>query len=173
MALDYEPHRILQPAKFGFIVLSLLVALVFNLLPWRDLRGVPDMLAIVMTFWCIHQPRRMGIGTPFMLGLLMDAANGVLLGQHALAYSVLAFLAIVSHRRVQWFPPVAQAAHVLVMLLITQGLMLAVRMIGGGTFPGWTYFIGSVVSAALWPLASFVLLAPQRAAEDAEAARRL
>lgn len=173
MAFDPESQRILNPAKPGFVYLSLVIALVFNLLPWRDLRGVPDLLAIVITFWCIHQPRRVGIGVPFFFGLLMDAANGVLLGQHALAYSVLAFLAIVIHRRILWFGTSAQAAHVLVMLLVAQAIMLGVRMAGGGTFPGWGYFIGSLVAAALWPLASFVLLAPQRAAEDAEAARRL
>lgn len=173
MAFDPESQRILNPAKPGFVYLTLVVALIFNLLPWRDLRGVPDLLAIAITFWCIHQPRRVGIGAPFLFGLLMDAANGVLLGQHALAYSVLAFLAIVIHRRVLWFGTVAQATHVLVMLLIAQAIMLLVRMVGGGTFPGWGYFVGSFVAAALWPLASFILLAPQRAAEDAEAARRL
>ena len=153
--------------------ISLVVALIFNLLPWRDLRGVPDLLALVITFWCINQPTRMGIGIPFLLGVLMDAANGVLLGQHALAYSVLAFLANLIHRRILWFPPVAQAAHVLVLMLTAQGLMLGVRMVNGGTFPGWTYFIGGCVAAALWPLASFVLLAPQRAAANAEASRSL
>lgn len=162
MAFANDRERILLPAKASFMALSLVVALVFNLLPWRDLRGVPDLVALVTVFWCIQQPRWMGIGIPFVLGLLMDAANGALFGQHAAAYSLLAFLAHAIHRRILWFPLIAQALHVLVLLLIAQGLMLVTRLIGGGTFPGWSYFAGSFISAALWPLVTFVLLAPQR-----------
>lgn len=165
------PQQLLAPAKVGFVVLSVVVALVFNLLPWRDLRGVPDLVALVLTFWAIHQPRLMGIGVPFLVGLLMDAANGVLFGQHALAYSVLAFLANMLHRRLLWFPSWAQAIHVLVLFLLAQLLMLLVRMFAGSTFPGWSYFLGSVVAAALWPLATFVLLAPQRAAQSEDETR--
>jgi rod shape-determining protein MreD len=47
-----------------------------------------------------------------------------------------------------------------------QVLMLVIRMIAGGTFPGWSYFIGAVIAALLWPLATFVLLLAQRAAES-------
>lgn len=163
----YEPQsqRLLAPVKVRFIAVSILVALVFNLLPWRDVRGVPDLVALVLCFWSIHQPRLMGIGIPFLCGLLMDAANGVLLGQHALAYSVLAFAASALSRRVLWFPIWPQTVHVLVLLALAQAMMLVVRMAAGGTFPGWSYFTGSVISTLLWPLATFVLLAPQRAAE--------
>jgi rod shape-determining protein MreD len=164
-------HQLLAPAKLGFIALSIVVALVFNLLPWRDLRGVPDLVALVLTFWAIHQPQRIGIGLPFLLGLLMDAANGVLFGQHALAYSVLAFAAHTLHRRLLRFGLWPQALHVLVMLLLAQALMLAVRMFAGSTFPGWTYFLGSLIAAALWPLATLILLAPQRAAQAGDEPR--
>ncbi len=166
-----DSQQLLAPAKVGFVALSVIVALVFNLLPWRDLRGVPDLVALVITFWAIHQPRFMGIGIPFLVGLLMDAANGVLFGQHALAYAVLAFLANALHRRLLWFPAWAQAIHVLVLFMLAQVLMLFVRMFAGSTFPGWSYFLGSVVAAALWPLATFVLLAPQRAAQTEDEAR--
>ncbi len=166
-----DSQQLLAPAKVGFVALSVIVALVFNLLPWRDLRGVPDLVALVITFWAIHQPRFMGIGIPFLVGLLMDAANGVLFGQHALAYAVLAFLANALHRRLLWFPAWAQAIHVLVLFMLAQVLMLFVRMFAGSTFPGWSYFLGSVVAAALWPMATFVLLAPQRAAQTEDETR--
>lgn len=166
-----DSQQLLAPAKVGFVALSVIVALVFNLLPWRDLRGVPDLVALVITFWAIHQPRFMGIGIPFLVGLLMDAANGVLFGQHALAYAVLSFLANALHRRLLWFPAWAQAIHVLVLFMLAQVLMLFVRMFAGSTFPGWSYFLGSVVAAALWPMATFVLLAPQRAAQTEDETR--
>ncbi|MBI2959528.1 MAG: rod shape-determining protein MreD [Betaproteobacteria bacterium] len=163
-----RPHRILRPASAAFMTLTVALALLFNLLPWRDVRGIPDLVALVLVFWCIHQPRRTGIGIAWLLGLLIDAGNGTLLGQHALAYSVLAFGAMALHRRILWFPLWQQAAHVLVLLLVGQSLEVAVRLATGGAFPGFFYFAGSLIAAALWPAATFVLLMPQRRPEDVD-----
>ena len=71
-------------------------------------------------------------------------------------------------RRILWFSPWRQAAHVLVLLLACQVLMLAVRLVAGGVFPGSAYFAGSFVAAALWPTASFLLLLPQRRPESVD-----
>ena len=160
MEFEQQPQRILLPARVSFIALTLALALLFNLLPWRNTAGVPDLTAAVLAFWCIHQPRRVGIGLAWTLGLLLDVGNDALIGQHALGYSVLAFLALVVHRRIQWFPPWQQALHLLLLLLATQLLTLAIRIIAGASFPGWTYFAGSFICAALWPVLSFLLLAP-------------
>jgi rod shape-determining protein MreD len=162
MALEAPGQRILLPVNVGFMMLTVVLALAFDLLPWPALKGVPDMLALVICFWCIREPRKMGIGIPFLLGLVMDAANGVLMGQHALAYSVLAFLAISVSRRVLWFGLLAQSLHVLAILITAQLVTLLVRMLVGGPFPGWNYFLGCIVGAALWPILSVILLAPQR-----------
>ncbi len=160
-----QPQRILLPAKPSFIVLTLALALLFNLLPWRNPVGVPDLTATVLAFWCIHQPRRVGIGIAWTLGLLLDVGNGALLGQYALGYSVLAFLAFAVHRRILWFPPWQQALHMLLLLLATQMLTLVIRIAAGADFPGWTYFAGSFICAALWPALSFLLLLPQQRPE--------
>jgi rod shape-determining protein MreD len=165
MELQARPQRILLPARSSFIALTLALGLLFNLLPWGRTVGVPDLTATVLAFWCIHQPRRVGIGVAWVLGLLLDVGNGALLGQHALGYSVLAFLAFAVHRRILWFPPWQQALHVLVLLLITQLLTLVIRIAAGVDFPGWSYFIGSFICAVLWPVLSFLLLLPQRQAE--------
>jgi len=165
MELHQQPQRILLPAKVSFIVLTMALALLFNLLPWRNIAGVPDLTAAVLAFWCIHQPRRVGIGIAWTLGLLIDVGNGALLGQHAFGYSVLAFLAFAVHRRILWFPLWQQALHLLLLLLSTQLLTLVIRIAAGADFPGWTYFAGSFISAALWPALSFLLLLPQRQAE--------
>jgi rod shape-determining protein MreD len=165
MELQAHPQRILLPAKASFIALTLLLGLLFNLLPWGSIAGVPDLTATVLAFWCIHQPRRVGIGIAWSLGLLLDVGNGALLGQHALGYSVLAFLAFTVHRRILWFPPWQQALHLLLLLLSTQLLTLVIRVAAGGDFPGWAYFAGSFICTALWPALSFLLLLPQRQAE--------
>ena len=168
--MDYEPRpqRILLPVNPLFIAFTLAAALFFNLLPWRGMSGMPDMVALVLAFWGVHQPRRVSVGIAFTLGLAMDVANGALLGQHAFAYAVLAFAANALSRRLLWFPVWPQALHMFVVLLGSQLLMLAVRMIAGSPFPGVLYFLGSFVSAALWPVATMLLLAPQRRPESVD-----
>jgi len=163
-----QPQRILLSVKAAYMAFTLVLALLFNLLPWRDLVGLPDMVALVLTFWCVHQPRKMGIGMAWFVGLVMDAGNGALLGQHAFAYASLAFAATSLHRRILWFSLWRQAAHVLVLLLASQLLMLAVRVVAGGVFPGLTYFAGSFIAAALWPSMTFLLLLPQRRPESVD-----
>jgi rod shape-determining protein MreD len=166
--INQGPQHILLPVRSGFMVVTLALALMFNLIPWGDAIGVPDLLGLVLVFWCIHQPRRMGIGAAWALGLVMDAGTGSLMGQHAFAYAVLAFLAIALHRRMLWFSLKHQAVHVLFLMLLVQALMLGVRMFAGAPFPGAGYFLGALVAAALWPLVAIVLLAPQRRPETVD-----
>ena len=157
-----SPQHILRPVRLSTILLSFVGALLLNFLPWTDLRLVPDFVALVLAFWCIRQPRLVGLGVAWTLGLLSDAGNGVLLGQHALAYCVLAFLAIWLSRRILWFRMPQQMLHVVVLLLVAQGVVLVVRLAAGAGFPGWALLVGPVIGAALWPLVSWLLLMPQR-----------
>src|SRR6188508_3220010 len=129
--------QILQPVRASTIIASFVIALLLNFLPWKDLRLVPDFVALVLTFWCVRQPRLVGLGVAWGVGLLVDAGNGVLLGQHALAYSALAFISIWLSRRILWFGPMLQAAHVAVILVLAQTLVLVVRIAAGDPFPGW------------------------------------
>ena len=163
--MDLSGSRtILQPARASTIVASFALALFLNFLPWRDLRIVPDFVALVLLFWCIRQPRLVGLGIAWSLGLVTDAGNGVLLGQHALTYSLLAFLGIWFSRRILWFGSGLQALHVGALLLIAQGVSLLVRVVSGNDFPGWAMFIGPLAGALLWPLVNWLLLLPQRRA---------
>jgi rod shape-determining protein MreD len=79
---------------------------------------------------------------------------------------VLGFLAISMHRRLLWFPVPTQAVQVLPLLVAMQLLELLVRMIAGGTWPGWPIFLAPVLGAALWPVISVLLLVPQRRAPN-------
>lgn len=158
-------QQILQPVRVSTIIASFALALFLNFLPWRDLRLVPDFVALVLVFWCVRQPRLVGLGVAWTLGLITDAGNGVLLGQHALAYSLLAFLAILLSRRVLWFGAGLQALHVGVILLVAQGVALVVRLAAGNDFPGWPIIIGPLAGAMLWPLVTWLLLLPQRRPE--------
>jgi rod shape-determining protein MreD len=157
--------QILQPVRASTIVMSFALALFLNFLPWRDLRLVPDFVALVLVFWCIRQPRLVGLGVAWALGLITDAGNGVLLGQHALSYSVLAFLGIWLSRRILWFGSGLQALHIGAMLLAAQAVAVLVRIVAGDTFPGWALVVGPLAGAVLWPLVTWLLLRPQRRAE--------
>src|SRR5438876_10947746 len=119
-----QDRSILVPARASTIIASFALALFLDFLPWRDLRLVPDFVALVLTFWCVRQPRLVGLGAAWTLGLIADAGNGVLLGQHALAYSLLAFLAIWFSRRILWFGPLQQAMHVAALLVVAQAVVL-------------------------------------------------
>lgn len=161
--------QILMPVRASTILGSFALALFLNFLPWPDLRVVPDFVALVLAFWCVRQPRLVGIGIGWMVGLVADAGNGVLLGQHALAYSLLAFLAIWLSRRILWFGPGLQALHVALLLLVSQGAALLVRLAAGDPFPGWAILIGPLAGAALWPAVTWLLLLPQRRTEREQA----
>ena len=156
-------QRILLPVRASTILGSLALALLLNFLPWKNVALVPDFVALVLVFWCVRQPRLVGLGAGWLLGLLIDVGNGVLLGQHALAYSLLAFASITLSRRILWFPLWGQALHVAALLLFAQARR-------GAGAPGrrrrvsraGRIAVGPLIGAALWPVVSTLLLMPQR-----------
>lgn len=157
----HSSRRILLPVRQWFILSTLAVALFLDLVPFGHAPGVPDWLALVLAFWSVREPRHVGMGTAFVLGVLMDVAAASVMGQHALAYLLLAYGASGLSRRILWFPLGQQALHILPMLLGTQLVMVITRLIGGADFPGWGYFLGSFTGALLWFPLTFVLLLPQ------------
>ena len=157
-------HEILLPVKPAFIVATFIAAAMFNMMPWTGFVAWvrPDFVALVLLYWIIDQPRLVGFTAAFSLGLLMDVAEGALLGQHALSYTILAYAGIALNRRVRLFSVVSQVVHVLPLLLVNDLIVLGVRLLAGAEFPGYRYFLGSFVAGALWPLVSFFLKLPQR-----------
>jgi rod shape-determining protein MreD len=165
--------ELLLPVNPFFIGLSLLLALVLSLLPFGRHPALPDLLAVVLVFWNVHQPRRVGVGVAFAFGLLLDVHEGALLGQHALAYTLLSFGAISMHRRMLWFGLVEQALQIAPLFFAAHLLALLVRLLAGGMFPGWWWLLAPVLEALLWPVATALLLAPQRRAPDRDQNRPL
>ena len=159
-----RPEEILRPPKPWFVALTLLFALLFNLLPWSGvwLALKPDFLALVLLYWCIQQPRWIGVGSAWAFGLVMDVGQGSLFGQHALAYALLGFAAEYFHRRVLRFPLWQQAAHVAVLLAGSMALVMLVRVAGGAAVADWSNFLGAISGALLWPPLSTILQWPQR-----------
>ena len=164
---------LLLPANPLFIWGSLLGAMLINMLPLGRSPWMPDLLALVLVFWSVHQPLRIGIATAFLFGLVMDVHQTALLGQHALAYTALSYFAIMVHRRLLWFTVPSQALQVLPLFGSAHAIELAVRLLAGGSFPGWSMVLAPMIESLLWPLATIVLLAPQRRAVDPDKNRPL
>jgi len=155
-------NELLLPVNPLFIWLSLLGAFVLNLMPWGRWAGMPDFLAVALVFWNVHQPRRVGVGAAFVFGLFMDVHEGALLGQHALAYTLLSFFAITVHRRILWFSVASQTLQVIPLFVAAHAVSLVVRLVAGGVFPGWALLLAPLLEALMWPLVTALLLAPQR-----------
>ena len=164
-------EQILLPVRLSTIVVSFAIALLLNFLPWQNVALAPDFVALTLTFWCVRQPQLVGLGVAWVLGLLTDVGNGVLLGQHALSYSVLAFCAVTLSRRMLWFGLWGQTMHVAALLLLAQAVGTVVRLAAGAEFPGWILVIGPLAGALLWPLVSLLLLAPQRRPREIDETR--
>lgn len=170
-------QQLLLPANPVFIWGSLIAGFLLNVLQnvgfWGRAPWSPDLMAVVLVFWGVHQPQRVGIGAAFVFGLLMDVHQGSVLGQHALAYTVLNFFAITIHRRLLWFTVPSQALQILPLLAAAHAVELAVRMIAGGVFPGFLMLLAPLIESLLWPVVSVLLLLPQRRAPDPDANRPL
>ncbi|HSN31785.1 MAG TPA: rod shape-determining protein MreD [Ideonella sp.] len=173
MIMPRAERELLLPANPAFIWFTLFVALALNMVPLGRHPALPDLLALTIAFWAVHQPLRVGVGIAFLFGLAMDVHDAALLGQHALAYTLLGFFAITVHRRLLWFPVPSQALQVLPLFAAAHAVSMIVRLLAGGMFPGWQLVFAPLVEAALWPVASVLLLAPQRRPPDPDENRPL
>ena len=173
MIMPRASGQLLLPVNPLFVATTLLIALAINLIPLGRTPLMPDFVALVLVFWNVHQSRRVGVGLAFFFGLVMDVHDGAVLGQHALAYTLLSFFAITIHRRLLLFTVPSQAVQILPLFLAAHAVSLVVRMIAGGMFPGWQVLLAPVFEALLWPIATWLLLAPQRRAPDRDENRPL
>lgn len=170
-------QQLLLPASPLFIWSSLLVALLLTMLEnmglWGRSAWIPDVLAVALVFWTIHQPLRISIGVAFVFGILLDVHQGSMLGQHALAYSVMSYLAIAIHRRLLWFSLPSQAMQIFPLFLVAHAIELVVRVLAGGSFPGLWILLAPVLESLLWPVVTVILLSPQKRAPNPDAHRPL
>jgi len=163
-----QPEHLARPAGPAFVWGSLLFVWLMSLLPWRLWPEAPDLLLLVLAFWCVQEPRRVGMVAAFVFGLLMDVHDAGLLGEYALTYTLVAYGAFVLHRRLQRFDLWSQAMHMLPIFLCARAVALAIHAWLAGSWPGWQWTLGVGMTAALWPLAGWLLQLPQRRSDDPE-----
>jgi rod shape-determining protein MreD len=143
--------EIQRPVSSFFIASSILAALFLNGLPWSGIGLIlrPDFVALVLLYWCMHKPLRIGIGLSWMVGILADVSDATLFGQHALAYTLLAFGGVVLHHRLQMFDLRRQTIQVFAIFALTYAVYALVSWQVNG-YVVWPYLFGCVTSTLLW-----------------------
>ena len=173
MIMPRTSGQLLLPANPLFVWFTLLLAFALNVIPLGRNPAMPDFMALGLVFWNVHQPRRVGVGLAFMFGLMMDVHDASILGQHALAYTLLSYFAVSIHRRLVWFTVPSQAIQILPLFVAAHAVSFVVRMVAGGMLPGWELLLAPLFESLLWPLVTWLLLAPQRRPPDPDQNRPL
>lgn len=144
----------------GFIIfMTFLVALTLMMMPlpeWIE-PARPQWLVMVTIYWCIALPDRIGVIFAWLVGLVLDVATGSIMGQNAMAFGIVAFLAIKLHLRIRIFPLWQQALSVLIFVAFYQIITLWIKGFTGQSAQSWAYWSASVSSMLLWPFV-FTLL---------------
>jgi len=141
------------------IVVTFLIAIVLAVMPlpeWARLYR-PQWVTLVLIYWTLALPQRVGVTVGFSLGILLDALTGTLLGQHALSLSLIAYITLKTHQRVRLFPLWQQSVFVLGMLLLERVLSALAMGVAGRGVAGVEFWLATVVGALLWPWAYFIL----------------
>lgn len=141
-------------SRRGWIIaLTFCVALLLVILPLPEWARMfrPQWVTLVLIYWCLALPHRIGVGSGFLLGILLDVLTGTLLGQHSLGLSLVAFITVELHARIRVFPLWQQSLAVLVLLLLEHLLALWIMGASGRTPPGLEYWIAPLASTLLWP----------------------
>lgn len=143
----------------GVITITFMVALALTALPLPELARPfrPEWTTLVLVYWCLALPSRVNVGVGWLVGLFVDVISGNLLGQHALALAVVAFVTVKVHKQVRVYPLWQQALSVFVMVALSQLLAVWVKGIIGEAPDSWLYWAPSVTSALLWPWMFIIL----------------
>lgn len=163
----------LGDANPRFIYLSLFVTFSLNILPLGTWVWMPDVLMVTLAIWSMREPRWVGMGLAFVLGLCMDVQQRTLLGEHAMTYALVIFLVQHTRKRLEMFSPLVQVWQVLPIFALAHALQMLVRVAAGGIFPGLWLILAPLIEAALWPLLTALLLIPQRRTQPVDGIRPL
>ena len=142
------------------MVISLVLALALTLMPLPASLDAfrPDWLTLVIIFWALSVPHSYGVGVAWIVGILLDVAQGTLLGQHALALSVVAFVAVKFNLLVRMFPLIQLTATVFAMLALYQFLLFWINGVAGIEAPASSYWGPVITGTLFWPFVHSILM---------------
>ena len=144
---------------YWLIVTSFLVAYVLAVLPMPQwLMWVrPEWVALILIYWAIALPHRVGILSALALGIMLDTLEGAVLGQNAFSLLVVALLCQTLYQRLRVFSVLQQAGTVFVVIGINQLVCQWVQNLEGVGGPSLLFLLPAVSSALLWPVVLHVL----------------
>lgn len=133
---------------------TLLLAVLLEQMPWTgwSLALRPDFVLVGVLFWTLNQPARIGFATAFCLGLLADFQDGVVFGQHAIAYVVGVYLLLYLRLRLLQFDPLRQAAQLFPIFLTVQLTVLLVGWLAVNPPTSLAVLLPVISSTVLWYL---------------------
>lgn len=135
------------------IPVSLIIAFILTLLPmpgWTVwLR--PEWILLVVIFWTMFFPERFNVGMAWIVGIFLDALAGTLLGEHAIALTIVAYLVVRMHSRLRMYPLLQQGFNVLMLALLYQFILFCIQGFLGELPNSWLYWSSSFISMLLWP----------------------
>ena len=145
--------------KYLVIYLSLLVALVLMILPLPDWAQIyrPNWMALVMIYWSMALPKRVGLWFAFLCGIILDTSLGTLLGQHTLALVLIIAINMNFYQRIRVLALAQQAIYVFVLLLINQVVVAWVEGFLGRSTPLLAFFGAPFIGMLIWPWVFVVL----------------
>lgn len=135
-----------------WVVLTLLAAFLLKQLPWQGIGLVmrPDFVLVALLFWAQRRLHGVSLGLAFLLGLAADVQDGVVLGQHALAYCVGVFLVLFFRRRLAMFTLSQQAMQIFPLLLLTEVVALMAGWMSTRPPQGGWIFASAFTGTLLW-----------------------
>ena len=134
--------------------LSVAAGLVFAIVPlpgWLD-TARPDLALLAIIYWILTSPRLAGLGYAWLAGLMLDALRGLVLGQHALAFLVVAFLTHKLQLRIRMFPLLHQAGAVALLLGLYHFIVFWTDGLTGHGYTEWNRWLPILSGALIWPL---------------------
>lgn len=144
----------MSSSRGGSIILfTLLIALVLTLLPmpYWTVWMRPPWILLVLIYWTMTVPYRVNVGVAWMLGMILDFLNGTLLGEHALALTLVVYIVSRMDSRLNMFHILQQSLSVFLLVLFYQFIIFCIQGFIGDLPRGWLYWSSSFVSMLLWP----------------------
>ncbi len=141
------------------IIISFVVALALTIVPLPAMLELlrPEWMAMVLIYWCMAVPSRVGVSIGWLVGLMLDVSRDALLGQYALAFALVAFLTLHLHQRLRIFPLWQQALSVGVLIMLECLIVLWIKGLLGQSPGIWKILIPAFSSILFWPVIYLVL----------------
>ena len=143
-----------QQKQGGFVIfLSILLAIMVSMIDLPDsiVEFKPYWLLLVLIYWCIALPNRVGIGIAWTSGLVLDVAYNTILGQQALVMAVIVYFTLQIHQRLRIFPLLQQSITVFILAILYAIFDLWIRGIIGEPVVIWAAISPAITSALFWP----------------------